>query len=352
MNNWFEIKAAIDSGTRAQVFIFGVIVDYKWDEEDVTAKEFIDALKPLGDFDLRINSPGGSVTAGNAIYNALRRHKGKIDVYVDGLAASMASVVAMAGHRVIMPANAMLMIHDPWSYAVGNSADMRKIAETLDKFKSGMVTAYMDKSGMDEAQVVRMMTDETWITAAEAVEMGFADEIEVPIPMAAQFDLSRYQKVPVALLPPPPVAAQKKGTPAMLTIEAMKKDHPELLAQIETAARVGMIATAEAATAQAQAVTAESTRVLALVSATLGAETGKKLETIVSANLSAEQVTALGLNIAPPVATAEGQTQAEMLAAITNVAPAGVKAVAGKTDTAAEERKSTVSAIAAGGSVK
>lgn len=325
--NWFEIKAAATVGARAQVYIFGVIVDYKWDAEDVTAKEFLDAINPLGDFDLRINSPGGSVTAGNAMYNGLRRHQGRIDVYIEGIAASMASVVAMAGTRIIMPANAMMMIHDPWSYAVGNSSEMRKSADILDKMKIGMVAAYADKSGMETTEIEKLMTAETWITAAEAVKMGFADEIEAAVPVSAHFDLSRYNNVPQALLSPPPrVVAQNNpkpgGDPIMKTVAEIRAQHPDLVTLIETEARAGMVLASVASTAQAQAVSAESTRVLALVSATLGAETGDKITAIVNANLSAEQVAALGITVDSAIAS-RGE-QAKLLAAITAAAPNGV----------------------------
>ncbi len=195
---WYEIKAKAGTG-RSEIYMYGVIVDFKWGDDEVAAKEFIDNLKPLGDIDLHINSNGGSVPAGNAIYNALRRHPGTVDVYIDGMALSVASVIAMAGHRVIMPANAVMMIHNPAGGAWGTAEDMRKAAEMLDRFKVGLVTAYQEKTGLKAEEIERMMAEETWMTAEEAVKLGFADEIEQPIQMAAEFDLSHYRKVPQAL---------------------------------------------------------------------------------------------------------------------------------------------------------
>jgi ATP-dependent Clp protease protease subunit len=198
---WYEVKNQA-AGT-PEVFIFGDIDDTSWDDDTTTARDFINAIKPLGDFDLHINSPGGSVPAGNAIYNAMRRHQGKITAYIDGLAASIASVVAMGADKVIMPGNAIMMIHEPWSIVLGNADDMRKAADMLDKFKDSIVSAYVEKTGMAAAKVEKLMADETWMTAAEAVEMGFADEIEEPIKAAASIDsrvLARFKNVPQDLI--------------------------------------------------------------------------------------------------------------------------------------------------------
>jgi ATP-dependent Clp protease, protease subunit len=201
-HKWFEVNAKAETG-RAEIFIFGPIVNLKWHEDEVGAKGFIDQLKPLGDIDLHINSNGGSVPAASAIYNALRRHPGTVDVYVDGMALSAASFIAMAGRKVIMPANAVMMIHDPASEVWGNAAMMRRAADMLDKFKVGLVEAYREKSGLDAEKVGQMMSGETWMTAEEAVNLGFADEIEAPLQLAASLDLSHLRNVPTALLAAP-----------------------------------------------------------------------------------------------------------------------------------------------------
>ena len=151
------------------------------------SKEF---LADLGKLDgqhihLRINSPGGSVVEGPAIYNALRRHKGGVTVHIDALAASMASVIAMSGSPVYIADNALLMIHNPWTVSMGESKDLRKEADLLDKLKSTLVNAYTRKTGMDQAQVAEMMDAETWLDAVEAVALGFADAIEEGVAAAA-----------------------------------------------------------------------------------------------------------------------------------------------------------------------
>jgi ATP-dependent Clp endopeptidase proteolytic subunit ClpP len=153
----------------------------------VTAKDFVADLRKLKGqhVHLRINSVGGSVVEGAAIYNALRRHKGGLTVHVDGLAASMASVIAMAGEEVLMADNAMMMVHNPWSMAMGDADDLRKEADVLDKLKATLVNAYVRKSGRERAEIENLMDEETWMDAVQAVDFGFADDIEEGIEAAA-----------------------------------------------------------------------------------------------------------------------------------------------------------------------
>ena len=153
----------------------------------VTAKDFMGEVKKFKGqhIHLRINSVGGSVIEGAAIYNALRRHKGGLTVHVDGLAASMASVIAMAGEEVYIADNAMLMIHNPWSMTMGDADDLRKEADVLDKLKNTLVNAYARKTGMKPSDIAAMMDEETWLNATQSVAMGFADEIEDGIEAAA-----------------------------------------------------------------------------------------------------------------------------------------------------------------------
>jgi ATP-dependent Clp endopeptidase proteolytic subunit ClpP len=152
-----------------------------------SAKDFVaDVRKLKGQhIHLRINSVGGSVIEGAAIYNALRRHKGGLTVHVDGLAASMASVIAMAGEEVLMADNAMMMVHNPWSMAMGDADDLRKEADVLDKLKATLVNAYVRKTGRERAEIENLMDEETWMDAVQAVDFGFADDIEEGIEAAA-----------------------------------------------------------------------------------------------------------------------------------------------------------------------
>lgn len=138
-----------------------------------------------GHIDLRINSGGGDVFEGNAMYSLLESYKAKegnsVDVYVDGIAASIASVIAMAGDNVYMSANALMMVHNPWTpAAAGSSNDLRDMASVLDKIRETIVTVYEAKTGMDRETLGAMMDEETWFSATEAVTYGFADKLIEP----------------------------------------------------------------------------------------------------------------------------------------------------------------------------
>jgi len=316
--NWYDIKA--EAAGNPQVYIYGVIVDYQWDADDMSPAEFIRAINGLGDFDLHVNTPGGSVVAGLAIYNAIRRHKGTVTAYVDSIAASMGSVIIMAADKIVMPANALLMIHDPWTVAVGNADDMRKQADVMDKFKAGLVAAYHDKTGMAVADIEKMMTDESWITAAEAVEFGFADQVESPIQAAASFDLTRYRNASDALFR---AEAQAKKEPPM-TLEEIKAKYPEHVAAIAADATLGHIPMEQAQALATDTSKATTANILALIEATLGAEVREKFAALVEADIAPEHVQALGISVLPQAAAppdALGGTAAAMLAAITAAAP-------------------------------
>ena len=151
------------------------------------SKEFLADLAKLDGqhLHLRINSPGGSVVEGTAIYNALLRHKGGLTVHIDALATSMASVIAMAGAPVYIADNALLMIHNPWTVSMGDSDQLRREAALLDKLKDSLRNAYVRKTGMEADRIAQMMDEETWLDAVEAVALGFADAIEEGVAAAA-----------------------------------------------------------------------------------------------------------------------------------------------------------------------
>ena len=195
MRSWYQFRAQAKG---AEIVIYHEIGAF-----GIPAKAFLDELKALGpvaDLTVRINSPGGSVFDGIAIYNALQRHDAGITVWIDGIAASIASMIAMAGDEVVMPENAMLVLHDPSGLVAGTAADMRAMAEALDRMKAGMVAAYRDKSGRDDAEIEALMQAETWLSAQEAVDLGLADRIEQPVRMAAHFDLSCFRNPPPQLV--------------------------------------------------------------------------------------------------------------------------------------------------------
>ncbi len=189
-----------------ELTLYGEISNYSWWGDEVTPKQFKDDLNALGDIDtlnVFINSPGGDVFAGQAIYSILRRCDAQVKVYVDGLAASIASLIAMAGDKVIMPKNAMMMIHSPWTVAVGNAQEFRKIADDMDKIRDSMVTAYESRSALTKEEILEMLDAETWLSAEDCFEYGFADEIEDEKQVAACLDkevLGRYKNTPEGLL--------------------------------------------------------------------------------------------------------------------------------------------------------
>ena len=148
-----------------------------WGDE-ITPQMFRDELESgEGDVTVWINSPGGNVFAAAEIYTMLRDYKGSITVKIDAIAASAASVVAMAGDTVQMSPVAMLMIHDPSTVAMGNTKDMEKAIEVLNEVKESIINAYAAKSGLSHARIANLMSNETWMNAKKAVELGFADEI-------------------------------------------------------------------------------------------------------------------------------------------------------------------------------
>jgi ATP-dependent protease ClpP protease subunit len=195
--------------------------------DGVTAKRFVDDLEGLGDVRdilVRINSPGGEVFDGFAIFNALKNHPAQVHVQIDGLAASIASVIAMSGDLITVGDGAMLMIHDPWSLAMGDADDMRAAADMLDKVKVGIAQAYVNRTGLDAAEIDAMMTAETWFTADEAVAQGFADERTrdtepaIPPEPAARFNwamaMAKYHNTPQSFNTPQASADLPKSAPA------------------------------------------------------------------------------------------------------------------------------------------
>ena len=155
---------------------------------------------------LRINSPGGSVFDGMAIYNSLKQHKAKVITHIDGLAASIASIIALAGDEIVAGEGAYMMIHSPWSVVIGDSEDLRKEADLLDKVAGTISEIYQNKSGMKSDEVLDMMAAETWMTGAEALENHFIDKVETSEKAqnkAILFDLSVFANTPESLLDDP-----------------------------------------------------------------------------------------------------------------------------------------------------
>jgi len=171
--SWYSIKNA--TSDVAEIYLYDEIGYW-----GVTAKDFVNALNDVtaGTIQLRVNSPGGDVFDGIAIYNAIKRHPSKCEVTVDAIAASAASFICMAGDTVAMTRNSELMIHDAWGLCVGNAADMRDTADLLDRFSNNIADIYMQKAGGTVESWRDTMRTEAWYSAQEAVDAGLADKVE------------------------------------------------------------------------------------------------------------------------------------------------------------------------------
>ena len=160
------------------LFLNGTIAEESWFDDDVTPQLFKDELfAGSGDITVWINSPGGDCVAAAQIYNMLMDYKGNVTVKIDGIAASAASVIAMAGTKVLMSPVSMLMIHNPMTVAFGDSGEMQRAIEMLGSVKDSIINAYEIKTGLSRAKLSHLMDAETWMDAGKAVELGFADEV-------------------------------------------------------------------------------------------------------------------------------------------------------------------------------
>jgi ATP-dependent Clp endopeptidase proteolytic subunit ClpP len=206
---WFEIKNQTED--TAEVWIYDVIGEDFWGE-GVSAKRFVKELADItaSQIYMHINSPGGSVWDGQAIYNAVKRHPANVTTYVDGLAASIASVIALAGNQVVMAENALMMIHDPWAMTIGTADEMRASADVLDKVGETIRAVYERRTGKDSAEIKSAMIEETWYTASEAVEYGLADQVEEGL-------------AAVALVIDPEIRARYKHVPAQVAEKTTPK---------------------------------------------------------------------------------------------------------------------------------
>lgn len=156
----------------------GTIAEESWFDDDVTPQIFKDELNAgSGDITVWINSPGGDCVAAAQIYNMLTQYKGNVTVKIDGIAASAASVIAMAGNMVLMSPVSMMMIHNPATVAFGDHAEMQKAIDMLAEVKESIINAYVIKTGLSRSKLSRLMDAETWMDANKAVELGFADDI-------------------------------------------------------------------------------------------------------------------------------------------------------------------------------
>jgi len=264
---WYEIRA--QSAGRVEIYLYDVIGGW-----GITAQQFVSDCREAGVFeasaiDLHIHSPGGDVMQGFAIYNTLSRLKAKLDIWVDGVAASMASmIVCLPGATVHMPENAWLMIHKPWGGIAGDSDDMREYADWLDRNEALMLGAYMNKTGIEQDTLEAMLKAETWLNGAEAVEKGFANILEPELQAAAcvnQNQLKDYQNMPdqiKTLFSPraeaPATPPQSPASQAPVTFGAQpQQPEVQVMGNIDITALAGQLQ-AQMQTANAERVTAVS----------------------------------------------------------------------------------------------
>lgn len=215
----FEVAAKADTN-EVEIFLYDHIVSSEDEAEwwgGVAPESFVKAVYAVdkdATIHLRINSPGGSVFAARAMEQALRDHKGKVIVHIDGLAASAATFIAMAGDEVIMAKGAMFMIHKAWTGMWGNANDLRKEADLLDKIDGTLADTYASKTGNDLGQISAWMAEETWFTADEALEHGFATSIAEAEAKASVWNLSAYDKAPKPQSASEQPNPQPEATPA------------------------------------------------------------------------------------------------------------------------------------------
>lgn len=215
MRQWYSMKAADE--TSAEIVIYDEIGKSFWGDDTVSAKSFLDDLTALGDvgnITLRINSPGGDVFDGVAIHNAIKNHKAKVTAHIDGIAASAASFIAMAADKIVMPANAFLLIHGASGMSFGNADDMRALADDLDRIDRSLTATYVARAKSTTAKVKALMKEDRLMDAAEAKTWGFADEVTADKKMAAKFSLRLLPKAAAETIravtgegqgdPPPP----------------------------------------------------------------------------------------------------------------------------------------------------
>lgn len=271
--HWYSVKAVGDAGQRSiEIYVYGEIGTW-----GITANQFVQDLRAMDDgvspVVAAFNSIGGDLFDGLAIHNALSRLGERCTARIDALAASAASVAACGAHKVVIAANAMLMIHNPWTFAGGDAEDFRRVADVLDQTLEAIIAAYKSKApNIDEAELRRLVNAETWLTANEAVALGLADEVGEGVTVKACLGqgaaLQRFQHAPKALLaqlaeppeleppepidPPPVVDASKLAL--MITQSCTQAGISNLIEPLIASTKLVDKATVQAALTRAKAV--------------------------------------------------------------------------------------------------
>lgn len=259
MAKWLQIKNKAEN-TIDEIYIYGEIGDW-WQELD--AKSLADKIKnSVGDeINIRINSGGGEVFTASSFYSLLKSSGKKINVFIDGLAASAATLIACAGDSVTMPVNALYMIHNPLSWQYGNADEMREMADVLDKVRDAIVATYVQKTSLSEDKIIEMMDAETWMTAQEAKDLGFIDNIMDVAVAATTKDVitmssDRLKNIPKQLLNAVESNKDKpKGVKKTMDLTQFKAEHSAIAEQFKAEIQ------AENKTAVENAVKAERQRI-------------------------------------------------------------------------------------------
>lgn len=215
------------SSSTVEIALYGAIGEDYWDEGSVSAKQFHDMLKELPanitQIDLRVNSPGGSVFEGISIYERLKQHKAKVTAYIDGMAASIASIIILAADEIVISEGGFIMIHKPMSHVWGNSQEMERMIALLDKIENQMVGIYSRKTGMSRLEISQMLeSGDTWFTAEDAVEAKLVDYIsgQADLRMVASLEKAQWIKNAPEL---PKINAKKVHAILDGRLEEMKK---------------------------------------------------------------------------------------------------------------------------------
>lgn len=226
------------SGKNAELTLYGDIGESFW--EDISAKRLVQELETLDveNITLNISSNGGGTTAAIAIANALKRHKARVIANIDGIAASAATIITSACDIVRMPKNALFMIHNPWTIAMGEEKDFEKMAETLSKVKNSIIETYIDKTGMNKEKLSELMDKESWFNANEAKEYGFVDEITDNTDMeiienkilshGMVFNMTKFKNFKISNNS----NVNNKKEEEKMTLEELKNKFPELYDQV------------------------------------------------------------------------------------------------------------------------
>jgi ATP-dependent Clp endopeptidase proteolytic subunit ClpP len=272
MKTCFTFKASADESAPAEILIYDQIGRDFWSGEGVVAKEFAQELAkiPAGrQITVGINSPGGSVHDGLAIYNLLSARRNQVTCRIDGLAASIASIIALAGSKLVMPASALLMIHDPSGMCMGTADEMREMATALEKHKEALVNVYEEKTKKPRAEIEQAMKDETWFTASDAKAFGLVDDVTAEVAASNTFDLSQFRRVPASLKnqTKPPAPNESGATTSIMNRTEMIALATALGIKIDNAAtdeqlKAALLAHKPAAPAAPENLTAEDVKAI------------------------------------------------------------------------------------------